>query len=391
MINRTIKPFLQQYAKKFPAISIMGPRQSGKTTIAKETFPEYAYFSLENPSVRAIATEDPRKFLESIKSKHGVILDEIQNVPFLLSYIQGIIDSENRPGYFIFTGSHNLLLNQAITQSLAGRVAILTLLPLSSQELKDSNLLPNSTEEMLFTGCYPRLYSSELLPNEWYPSYIQTYIERDVRFIQNVVDLSLFQRFLKLCAGRVGQILNLTSLANDCGISFATARGWISLLEMSYIIFLLQPYYKNFNKRLIKSPKLYFYDTGLACNLLDIKAAEKVTFSSSRGGLMESYVIAEFYKAYYNRASRPSLYFWRDHHGVEIDCLIESGEQLIPVEIKSGMTINNDFFNGLSQWESITGDKKGKKYLVYAGSEEWQLTKGNVVSWQNVSHIVDVL
>lgn len=401
MIKRTIENLLSDYKRKFPAIAIMGPRQSGKTTVSKLAFPDHTYVSLEEPNMREIALQEPKKFLENItKNQHGVILDEVQNTPELLSYIQGMIDAHERPGFFIITGSHNLLLNEAITQTLAGRVAILTLLPLSLEELpikKNSVIL----EDFLFTGGYPRLYSGHLKPTEWFPGYIQTYLERDVRQIQHILDLSLFQRFLKLCAGRAGQILNIVSLANDCGISFATARGWLSLLEMSYIIFLLQPYYKNFSKRLIKSPKLYFYDTGLLCNLLDMKSSEELNFHYMRGNIMESMVVAEIQKIFFNRGIRPPLYFWRDNHGTEIDCIIDYGSQIIPIEIKAGISPNNNFFDNLKKWDVITDAtsvyakatpdeffKKTRKYVVYGGDQEWDLTHGGVISWKDVPSVI---
>lgn len=388
MIKRTIEDLLNDYKKKFPAIAIMGPRQSGKTTVSKLAFPDHTYVSLEEPNMRELALSQPKKFLENItKNEHGVILDEVQNTPELLSYIQTIIDGYERPGFFIITGSHNLLLNEAVTQTLAGRVAILTLLPLSLEELpiKENNV---SLEDFLFTGGYPRLYSGNLKPTEWFPGYIQTYLERDVRQIQNILDLSLFQRFLKLCAGRAGQILNIVSLANDCGISFATARGWLSLLEMSYIIFLLQPYYKNFSKRVIKSPKLYFYDTGLLCNLLDMKDANELNFHYMRGSIMESMVIAEIQKMFFNRGIRSPLYFWRDNHGTEIDCIIDYGSQIIPLEIKAGMSPNNNFFDSLKKWDEIADAQSKNKYVIYGGDQEWDLTHGIVISWKDMPKVI---
>jgi uncharacterized protein len=387
MIQRDVAKKVISYATKFPAIAILGPRQSGKTTLAKQLFPHYRYVSLEDFTIRLLATQDPKQFLQSIQNEHGVILDEVQNVPTLLSYMQGIIDESEKAGYFIVTGSHNILLNEAISQTLAGRIAIVTLLPLALSELVEQKLVPNTLESILFTGMYPRLYASALTAPEWYPSYIQTYIERDVRQIQQLFDVTLFQRFLKLCAARVGQLINITSLANDCGITFVTARGWLSLLEMSYIIFLLQPYYKNFNKRLTKSPKLYFYDTGILCSLLDIKQEEQLQFHHLRGSIFESFVISELAKSFYNKIERPTLYFWRDHHGTEIDCLIELGTVVIPIEIKSGVTFNNDFFHTLSKWDKIT-QTQGKKYVVYAGDQRWDMTKGILLPWRELTDII---
>lgn len=389
MIKRSLERVLINYAAKFPALSILGPRQSGKTTLVRATFPHHNYASLEDPSIKSAALEDPQKFLRDISNDHGIILDEVQNVPTLLSYLQIIIDREEKPGYFVLTGSHNLLLNQAISQSLAGRVAVLTLLPLSIEELKNAHLLRPTLEDIVWHGSYPRTFATKVTPNEWYPPYIQTYLERDVRQIKSVENLTTFQRFLGFCAGRIGQILNISSLANDCGINFATARGWLSILEMSYIIFLLQPQHKNFNKRLIKSPKIYFYDTGLACSILDIKSAEELKFHYLRGGLVESFVISELYKGYYNRGIRPSLSFWRDSQGHEIDCIIERGPKLIPLEIKSALTINDSFFTGVSYWNELAQTSPDDSYVIYGGDKNWHRSKAHVIAWSNIDDLIN--
>src|SRR5579872_6257051 len=272
MFRRKLIESLEKLAG-YPAIAIMGPRQSGKTTLAKLAFPHHTYVSLEDLSMRRLALEDPKGFLAMYKDAHGVILDEFQNVPELLSYLQLAIDQTYKPNYFILTGSQNFLMNQAISQTLAGRIGILTLLPLSIGEMADNNLLSATAEQAIFSGGYPRIYDQKIEPTVWYPDYINTYVERDIRDLKQVTDLSLFRKFVGLCAGRAGQLLNVTSLGNDVGVTGPTARAWLSLLEASYIIFLLQPHHGNFGKRLIKSPKLYFYDTGLACSLLGITSA----------------------------------------------------------------------------------------------------------------------
>lgn len=384
-IKRDLTAVLKKYAKKFPAIALLGPRQSGKTTLAKAIFNKHAYVLLEDLDERDFALSDPRGFLKSRRNEYGLILDEIQEAPHLLSYIQGIVDKEDIPGSFIVTGSQNFMFNQAITQTLAGRVAMLTLLPLSIHELKRGDLLPNSPDEMIFNGGYPRIYAKDFLPTEWYPSYIKNYVERDVRQITAIENLSTFQHFVRLCAGRIGQVLNLTSLGNDAGISHVTARSWLSLLEASYIVFLLQPYYKNFSRRLIKSPKLYFYDTGLACSLLKITSPEQVVDHYLRGGLFESLVISEMIKNVYNIAKDPHIYFWRDSQGHEVDCILEEGNQLIPVEIKAGYTIMSNYFTSTSYWSELAGTDPQNNFIVYAGNEMQVRSKGTVFSWRDIA------
>lgn len=379
MYKRDLEPTALLYAQQFPVVAILGPRQSGKTTLAKKTFASYDYVSLENIDIRRIALEDPRGFLESFLGKNGVIIDEFQEAPELLSYMQGIVDSEYRPGFFILTGSQNYLMNAAITQTLAGRIGILTLLPLSMHELRVGNTLPDTPELLLYKGSYPRIYAQNFLPQILYPNYIQTYVERDIRQLINVANLSLFQTFVQLCAGRIGQIVNLSSLANDCGISVNTAKSWLSLLEASYIIFLLQPYYKNFNKRLIKSPKLYFYDTGLACSLLGVESEDQVFKHYLRGSLFESLIISELLKTYYNKGLRPHMYFWRDNIGNEIDCIIEKASDLLPIEIKAGKTIVPDFYKGLEDWKLLTNTKEA--FIVYGGKEQFAIWNNKILPW----------
>ncbi|MFH1644395.1 MAG: ATP-binding protein [bacterium] len=389
MIKRELEKELKISAKQFPAVAVLGPRQSGKTTLVKATFSKYKYISLENLDTRQDAISDPRHFLETHENKYGLILDEIQNTPELLSYIQTYIDKHKKHGYFILTGSQNILLNQAISQTLAGRISILTLLPLSINELKKDKLLSESIEKTMFTGMYPRIFDEKIkgekpTPQKWYPNYIRTYIERDVRMLKNVHNLNLFQKFIKLCAGRVGQILNLTSLGDDCGVDAKTADNWISILASSYIIFLLRPHHKNFSKRLIKSPKLYFYDTGLACSLLEIENEKELNTSYIRGHLFESFVLSELMKHRYNQDKNPNLYFWRDSQKHEIDCIFEKGEKLTPIEIKIGKTVNTSFFDGLKYWNDLSNNNPQNSFVIYGGKEKHVRQKIQVVGWQNL-------
>lgn len=388
MIDRNMQSHLLEAAKGYPALALLGPRQSGKTTLAQTTFPKHKYISLENFDQRAFAIEEPRRFLQLLENEYGIILDEIQHTPQLLSYIQTEIDAHDRPGYFILTGSQNFTIQGSISQSLAGRIALFTLLPLSNRELDQAKLLPDQAQQLVFQGGYPRTYNKKINPANWYDNYIQTYLEQDVRQITQVSNLMTFNRFLKLCAGRTGQILNLSSLATDCGISHTTANAWLSILEASYIVFLLQPYHKNFNKRLIKSPKLYFYDTGLACALLGIDSVEQLSTHYLYGGLFESMVISEIIKECFNQNRRPHVYFWRDSHGHEVDCIIEKGIDLRPIEIKSGQTINSGFFTGLKWWNELTKSQPEDSFLVYGGLEEQARSNGKVRSWRNLSDLI---
>ncbi len=384
-IKRVLEEKLKQLLDKFPVISMTGPRQSGKTTLVKYAFPDRAYVSLEDLDKREFAQQDPRGFLANYPG--GVIIDEAQRVPGLFSYIQGVVDKENKPGRFILTGSQNYLLNEAISQTLAGRVAILELLPFSLEELSGTPFEPQEYSAALYKGFYPRIYDFDLEPADWYAGYVQTYVEKDVRLIKNITELDTFRRFMRLCAGRVGQILNLSSLALDCAVSHNTARSWLSLLETSFIIFFLRPHFKNFNKRLIQMPKLYFFDPGLVCYLLGIENREQVDTHYLKGALFETMALAELVKYRLNRGRNPNCYYWRDKVGHEIDCILETGDRLTPIEIKTTHTIKASLFDGLSYWNKLAGQNPELSYLIYGGDGKEKRTSGNVLSWKHIAEI----
>ncbi len=395
MIPRTLATRLRRAATRYPLVTLTGPRQSGKTTLARAAFPNYAYVSLELPDQRAFALEDPRGFLAQFD--RPAVLDEVQRAPDLFSYLQVLVDERNRPGQFILTGSHNFLLMERVSQSLAGRCAVLHLLPFSLAEIgrrppislqhlgaavaRGAKPPRQSLPELLFTGMYPRIHDQGLAPSEWLAAYYQTYLERDVRNVLNVGDLEAFGRFVRLCAGRAGQLLNLSALASDCGVTHPTARRWISQLEASFVILLLRPYYQNFGKRLIKSPKLYFLDTGLLCFLLRIRHPRELDLHSSRGAIFESFVISEIHKNFLHRGEQPGLYFWRDSGGREIDLLVDLGSRLIPIEIKSAQTVASDFFAGLAYWRELTTSPAGPAALVYGGDRLFRQQGTVVYPW----------
>jgi predicted AAA+ superfamily ATPase len=385
MIKRIMAVKLKKLASKLPVVSVIGPRQSGKTTLVRNVFADMDYVSLEDLDTREFAISDPRGFLAS--HNRGVVIDEVQRVPHLFSYIQTAVDSKDKSGQFILTGSQNILLQENLSQTLAGRVAILRLLPLSIEELKNTNYDLNSSEEYLFKGLYPRIYDKKIGPADWYPNYVQTYVERDVRLIKNISDLNAFQRFVRMCAGRTGQCLNLSSLGNDCGITHNTAKSWLSVLEATYLVFLIQPYYRSLNKRLIKMPKLYFYDTGLACSLLGVQSVAQLNTHYLKGSLFESFVISEIVKHRFNRGMEHNCFYWRDKKGNEIDCIIETVDSVLRLEIKAGKTIAEDFFVGLRYWDKLAGKAGGNAYVVYGGDENQKRTSASVVSWKNITSI----
>ncbi len=376
---------LQRLAKAFPVVAVTGPRQSGKTTLVQKYFAAKPYVSLEDLDQREFATQDPRGFLAQFPD--GAVLDEIQRCPDVLSYLQGLVDRDRRGGRFILTGSQQFGLLAGITQSLAGRVALLPLLPFSVGELSGADLVGERMETSLFTGAYPPIYDRKLPPGLWYGNYVNTYLERDVRRMVNVRELSSFQRFVRLCAGRTGQLLNLSALANDCGITHNTAKAWISVLEASYLVHLLPPHHRNFNKRLIKTPKLYFLDSGLAAWLLGIKDAAALRVHGHRGALFETWVVSELLKGRFNRAQPSNLFFWRDRTGNEVDVLIEDGPILHPLEIKSGETISSDFFRGLQAWTKLAGKAAGQPRVVYGGDQAQTRSGIRVLPWRKLNEL----
>ncbi len=369
MFKRTLEASLKKYASYYPVVGLTGPRQSGKTTLVKQVFSHLPYVLLENFDVRLRAQQDPQSFLKFYEGT-GAIFDEIQYVPELLSYLQGIVDASQEKGRFVITGSQNFSLIAHITQSLAGRIGLLTLLPLSYAELNHAGLMQkDEVYKVLFEGGYPRLYEAEIPPVNFFPSYLHTYVERDVPSLLNIENLGLFKNFLKLCAARIGQLVNLTSLAQDAGISHTTARSWLTVLEASYIVFLLQPFHKNFNKRIIKTPKLYFYDTGLAASLLELEQSIQVQTHYLKGALYENLVVLECMKARIHRGLPAPLYFWRDQTGHEVDLVAEWGGSLKTFEIKSSMTFNPSFLNNSFYFKELNVDQPVDQFLVYEGGK----------------------
>lgn len=377
MIRRFLTDKLLQLSTKFPIVTVTGPRQSGKSTLLKNQFPDYRYVSLEDLDMREFAEQDPHGFLKTYDNH--VIIDEAERVPSLFSYLQTHVDEKNEEGMYMLAGSQNFLLMETINQTLAGRTAILKLLPLSRKELADVGLLPDSINRQIFTGFYPRIYDKDIDPTDYYPSYIQTYVERDVRKMVNITDLNRFVKLLRLCAGRIGQLLNLSSLAIECGCSKSTIDSWLSVLEASYICYRLEPNHNNYNKRIVKTPKLYFYDTGLACNLLGIKDEFQIASHFLRGGLFENLVINQFIKDAFNHGSQPDLTFWRDSTGNEVDLIRTDGVCQYGYEIKSGATFSSDFFKGLQKWAKLSDTPNQNLNVVYNGDTEMITSSGNVI------------
>ncbi len=385
MIRRQSQDKLLSLAQHFKAVAIIGPRQSGKTTLARMCFPEKPYVSLERPLDRNFALEDPLQFLRQFPD--GAIIDEIQRVPELLSWLQQMLDEDSRKGRFVLTGSNNFLLLEKITQTLAGRVAFIEQLPFSLPELKDIPGALVDYNNAIWKGGYPPVQAEGIPPADWYSSYLRTYVERDVRQIKNIDNLLLFERMLMLCAGRVGHEVNFSKLSVEVGVDYKTIQSWLGILQASYIIWLLPPYFRNFNKRVVKSPKLYFVDTGLACSLLRISEPGMLFQHPYRGALFENFVLNELMKKRFNQGLRSNLYFWKEHSGKEIDALIDEGLYQTPVEIKSGQTITAAWLKGLQYWEQLNPEQQGG--IVYYGGDERQERSGgySIRSWRSLAEI----
>jgi predicted AAA+ superfamily ATPase len=377
MIKREITTELIASAEEYPVVTVFGPRQSGKTTLAQMTFPHKSYFSLEDPDVRMAAQTDPRGFLANLPD--GGVLDEIQRLPQLLSYIQGIVDRAKKKGMFILTGSHQPELHQSVSQTLAGRTAVLSLLPFSLPELRNYRRKWEPFD-LIVHGSYPRVHEEKLKPARFFNGYLQTYIERDVRALINLKDLRPFQQFLTLLAGRIGQIVNYSSLSNDVGVSATTIKNWVSVLKASFIVFELPPYFENIRKRVIKSPKIYFNDVGLAAYLLGIETANQLYRDPLRGGLYENLVVLEILKSRLNRGKRPELFFYRDTHGNEVDLVIRQARTLIPIEIKSAATFTSDFLKNIDHFGSVVGDRCAQGFVLYNGQEQYTLKGTRVMN-----------
>ena len=383
MIEREIAGKLLFLTEKYPIVTLTGPRQSGKSTLLRNILADYRYVSLEDPDLMTFARNDPRSFIRTFADK--TIIDEVQRVPALFSYLQTHTDLAGREGMYCLAGSHNFLLMESISQSLAGRTAILKLLPFSHSEMCNAKILPKTTDEEIFYGSYPRIFDKSIAPTDYYPPYIQTYLERDVRTLKNIGNMTDFLRFTQLCAGRIGQLLNLSSLANDCSISVSTASAWLSILETSYICYTLRPDHRNDTKRLVKTPKLYFHDTGLACALLGIRSAMQVNTHYLRGALFENLVINEFIKAALHRGQEPVLSFWRDKMGLELDLVSYCEEQIEVYEIKSGATYSSDFFKNLTKWAKLSGFRPEQCHVIYDGEMDLTTTEGHVHAWKTLN------
>jgi predicted AAA+ superfamily ATPase len=379
-IQRTISEKLLKLSSQYPVVTLSGPRQSGKTTLCKKLFPQKLYFNLEDPVTRRFASEDPRGFFNSI-GENGAIIDEIQRVPEITSYIQPIVDQNSQKGRFILTGSHQFELMEQVNQSLAGRTGLLKLLPFSLKELLSTDSI-HPPDYYLYNGFYPRIYHDSLNPTDYYGMYLETYIERDLRNAINISNLSAFERFLKLLAGRTGSLLNINSLTNDTGVSGPTLKHWLSVLEASYIIFLLQPYHNNITKRLTKSPKLYFYDVGLAVYLNGIESQSQIVNYPLRGAFFENLIITEFLKERYNSGKKSNLYFYRDAKDNEVDLVYDTPDCIKAYEIKSSQTPATDFVKGIQQLKN-TIEKEVKGFVYYAGSEKMVFSDIEFVPWGN--------
>ena len=390
MIPRTLEKKLRELAGYYPAVLVTGPRQSGKTTLCRMAYADKRYVSLEALDMRDFARSDPRGFLAEYAD--GAIIDEVQHVPELLSYLQSDIDVRPEPGRFILTGSKHFGLSQSISQTLAGRCGILVLLPPSLEELRAFPTAPTDLFLLLWQGAYPRIYDREIPAHQWLADYITTYVQRDVRQVINVGDLQTFSGFLKLCAGRTAQEINLSALGNDAGVTHNTARAWLSVLETSYIVHRLPAWHANIRKQVVKAPKLHFFDSGMACYLLGIREPGQLCLHPMRGAIFESWVVSEIYKAWVHSGVQPNLFHYREARGPEIDLLVEQGEELAAVEIKSGATTTADYFKNLKRFsERMTGAGKThrvRSYVVYGGDDSQRRSDAQVLSWRHVKKVV---
>lgn len=386
MFPRTLSKPIQADLRKYRAVGLVGPRQSGKTTLAKVCAPDFQYVSLENPDSRARAIEDPRLFLKSLNK--SAILDEIQYAPELFSYLQEILDNKSDARKFVLTGSNSFQLNEKISQSLAGRIRIHHVLPLTLEELPPKDR-PKDIDSLLVKGLYPRIYDKNLEPSKWFSDYYQTYIQKDIKTIINVADNNQFDRFVRLCAGRISHLSEYASIASEIGVSQPTAVRWASVLESSFITFRLAPHFKNFNKRIVKTSKLYFYDTGLLCQLLRIRSAEMLLNHPLRGPVFENFIVAEFFKTYVSHAHDPPLYFWRDQHGHEVDLIADLSDHFVCIEIKSGATFRKEWLKNLEWFSGIS--KKSKLALLFGGDDSFQTDNCHVYGWRSVNEVAKSL
>jgi predicted AAA+ superfamily ATPase len=385
MIKRNLLKEITICRREYPVICITGPRQSGKTTLAQDAFPELPYVSFENPLTRDYFSDDPLGFMHQYRE--GAVLDEVQHVPSLFSHLQVHVDQNPIPGRFILTGSQHFGLSEQISQSLAGRTAMLELLPFSIDELKSGEMLSADLNTALWTGAYPPIHDRNLRPDRWLSSYLATYVQRDVRQIAQVHNLDIFTRFLRLCAGSAGQLFNSSRLGMECGVDHKTVRRWMTILQASYIVQLLPPYYRNFKKRIIKTPKLYFYDTGLACHLLGIQNARQLEQHPLRGALFENMVFSEIAKKQLNRGQRLLLYFWRTHGGQEVDFIVEQGLEVHAVEAKSGMTVQPAMVRSLKNAMTLWEESSVQGWVVYGGNERNELHENVLLPWKEVDSL----
>ena len=387
MIERTSAKLARELADQFRIVAIIGPRQSGKTTLARSVFGDKAYVNLEEIDTRRIVQEDPRGFLREYRE--GAVIDEAQRCPDLFSYLQSEVDARPEPGRFILTGSQHFSLLEGMTQSLAGRVGFVKLLPFSRLELANCHMEPDHLHASIYQGGYPPIYDTNASPLRWHDAYITTYVERDVRQIVNVRDIDRFQRFVRQCVGNIGQLANLSRIGADCGIDQKTVSAWLNVLESSFILFRLRPHFSNFRKRLVKTPKLYFYDTGLACRLLGIESPATLLHHSMRGPLFENWAITEWYKHRWNQGREANAYFWRNNTGLEVDLLIDHGDRLTPIEMKSGATIASDWLDEISKWRDLAGKQAGPSTLIYGGDSTRMYKGSKIYAWRDISEMLE--